>query len=61
MKKISFYYHGGSANHGCEAIVRASTKLLNVSAMLWSAMPDSDFTYGLNNLVDIREDKKRFG
>ncbi len=59
MKKISFYYHGGSANHGCEAIVRASTKLLNVSAMLWSAMPDLDFTYGLNNLVDIREDKKQ--
>ncbi len=59
MKKISFYYHGGSANHGCEAIVRASTKLLNVSAMLWSVMPDSDFTYGLNNLVDIREDKKQ--
>lgn len=59
MKKIGFYYHGGSANHGCEAIVRASTKLLNVSPMLWSAMPGSDFTYGLNNFVDIREDKKR--
>lgn len=43
MKKISFYYHGGSANHGCEAIVRASTKLLNVSAMLWSAIPEFGF------------------
>lgn len=59
MKRVSFYYHGGSANHGCEAIVRASAKLLNMPATLWSTMPNSDLAYGLNDLVDIREDKKQ--
>lgn len=59
MKRVSFYYHGGSANHGCEAIVRASAKLLNMPATLWSTMPESDLAYGLNDLVDIREDKKQ--
>ncbi|WRK52196.1 hypothetical protein SD457_17295 [Coprobacillaceae bacterium CR2/5/TPMF4] len=29
MKKIIMYFHGGSGNHGCEAIVRATCKLLN--------------------------------
>lgn len=59
MKRVSFYYHGGSANHGCEAIVRASAKILNIPATLWSTMPDSDLAYGLNDLADIREDKKQ--
>ena len=59
MKRVSFYYHGGSANHGCEAIVRASAKILNMPATLWSTMPDSDLAYGLNDLADIREDKKQ--
>ena len=26
---IVLYYHGGSANHGCEAIVRSTYKILN--------------------------------
>lgn len=26
MRKIVMYYHGGSANHGCEAIVRSTKK-----------------------------------
>ena len=59
MKRVSFYYHGGSANHGCEAIVRASAKILNMPATLWSTMPDSDLAYGLNDLADIHEDKKQ--
>ena len=59
MKRVSFYYHGGSANHGCEAIVRASAKILNMPATLWSTMPDSGRAYGLNDLADIREDKKQ--
>ena len=29
-KMINLYYHGGSANHGCEAIVRSTAKILNV-------------------------------
>lgn len=59
MKKVSFYYHGGSANHGCEAIVRASAKLLNRPAALWSTMPEADLAYGLNDLADICADRKQ--
>lgn len=59
MKKVNLYYHGGSANHGCEAIVRASTKLLSMPTMLWSTAPDADCSYGLNEFVDICEDKKQ--
>ena len=55
---INLYYHGGSANHGCEAIVRSTAKLLNVPVALWSSEPDSDREYGLDGIVDIREDKK---
>lgn len=26
---FNMYMHGGSGNHGCEAIIRSSTKILN--------------------------------
>lgn len=53
--KILLYAHGGSKNHGCEAIVR-STKLLLTMAdhiTLLSYNPDEDLYYKLDNLVDI--------
>ena len=33
---INLYYHGGSANHGCEAIVRSTAKILNVPIRLFT-------------------------
>ena len=53
---INLYYHGGSENHGCEAIVRSTSKLLSTKLFLWSTAPDTDFAYGLDNMVSIRED-----
>ena len=53
---INLYYHGGSENHGCEAIVRSTSKLLSTKLFLWSTAPDADCTYGLDNMVSIRED-----
>lgn len=53
--KILLYAHGGSKNHGCEAIVR-STKLLLTMAdhiTLLSYNPEEDLYYKLDNLVDI--------
>lgn len=38
MKKIALYFHGGSYNHGCEAIVRSTV------AMLKAEFPDSFIT-----------------
>ena len=54
---INLYYHGGSKNHGCEAIVRSTSKLLGTRAILWSTAPDADFAYSLNDMVSIQEDE----
>lgn len=47
MKKV-MYMHGGSGNHGCEAIVRTTSKLLGgpKDIHLWSFNADEDLKYG---------------
>lgn len=47
MKKI-LYMHGGSSNHGCEALVRTSARLLDgpEDVMLWSFAKREDEYYG---------------
>lgn len=54
-KNILLYAHGGSGNHGCEAIVRATHTLLNDKAKftLLSKNPDEDTRYGIDNLANI--------
>lgn len=47
---LILYNHGGSGNHGCEAIVRSLTKITNVRPVLFSYRPDEDFKYGLNDI-----------
>ena len=54
---IHLYYHGGSSNHGCEAIVRSTAKLLNCPVKLWSTSPDEDIKYGIHNVIDVFPDK----
>jgi colanic acid/amylovoran biosynthesis protein len=54
---INLYYHGGSKNHGCEAIVRSTSKLLGSKAILWSTAPEADYDYSLNDVVSIQEDE----
>ena len=56
---INLYYHCGSANHGCEAIVRSTAKMLNTQLALWSTAPDADIAYGVNGIVNVVEDTKR--
>lgn len=58
MNNICLYYHGGSGNHGCEAIVRATVKILDRPVTLWSTAPASDHTYELERIAEIREDAK---
>ncbi len=54
MKKIILYSHGGSGNHGCEAIVRGTIKALNGKVdELYSYRSQEDYKYGLNKLVNI--------
>lgn len=56
MGKNVLYAHGGSANHGCEAIVRSLFKYLQLSKndLLLSNNPEEDYYYGLDNLLAIR-------
>lgn len=48
MKKKVLYMHTGSGNHGCEAIVRTTSKLLGgpKDIHLWSFNADEDLKYG---------------
>lgn len=38
MNNVYFYFHAGSANHGCEAIVRSTQAMLNVRPILFQAV-----------------------
>lgn len=53
MKKV-LYMHTGSANHGCEALVRTTSKLLNgpKDVYLWSFTKEEEEYYGTNNVVE---------
>lgn len=57
MKNIVMYAHGGSENHGCEAIIRSSAKLLknNKKPLLLSYDKNQDMKYGVNELVDVKQ------
>lgn len=53
---INMYYHGGSANHGCEAIVRSTQQIIDQDLTLFSTDPDSDRTYFLDATINLIED-----
>lgn len=53
---VNLYYHGGSANHGCEAIVRSTAKILNVKPTLFSSAPDEDYKYHVDQVANVVED-----
>ena len=54
---IHLYYHGGSKNHGCEAIIRSTYKILNQDMDVFSTDPQSDYKYKINEIMKINEDK----
>ena len=57
MSHIYVYAHGGSGNHGCEAIVLSTIKILNrTDITLISSNPEEDMKYGLNELCEIIKD-----
>ena len=53
MKKV-LYMHTGSGNHGCEAIVRTSAKILGgpENVLLWSLTKSEDLKYGTAKSVE---------
>ena len=60
MGNINLYYHGGSKNHGCEAIVRSTNKILNMPLNLYSKSPEEDKYYGIDKLMNIEYDNETF-
>lgn len=53
---INLYYHGGSANHGCEAIVRSTKKILKQDLVLHTTNIEDDRKYGLQSVVTLQDD-----
>lgn len=53
---IILYAHTGSGNHGCEAIVRSTAKLLECRPNLFTTGYDEDIRYDLESIADIRND-----
>lgn len=52
---LSLYAHGGSANHGCEALARSTIQSLEKGNKftLLSERPEEDLKYGLNEIARI--------
>lgn len=57
MKNLFMYAHGGSRNHGCEAIVRSTLGLFRdencLHVTLISKNPEEDRAYGIDQLCTI--------
>ena len=55
MGEIYLYNHGGSANHGCEALARTVSSIIekNRKKIVLSEMPQEDFKYNLQEVLEI--------
>lgn len=52
MSNIILYGHGGSGNHGCEAIVRSIHKIIgNINYTLMSSNAKEDILYGIADIT----------
>lgn len=51
---LLLYPHGGSGNHGCEAIVRSTLKITGANAILYSNAIEEDEKYQLNKLCTLK-------
>ena len=56
MNKISLFYHGGSKNHGCEAIVRGTARILHGEKItLFSFNAADDAMFQLEQTVSLQQ------
>lgn len=53
---IIFYAHGGSDNHGCEAIIRGTCENLPGKKILYSSNAKADKMYGVDNICEVKPD-----
>lgn len=61
MKKYRLFPHGGSGNHGCEAIVRTTVNMLNENEIiLYSEQIDEDIRYLGEHFVCLKSPSKSY-
>ncbi len=53
---IYLYGHGGSMNHGCEALVRSTVQMFRWPSVLFSANREQDEAYKLQDLLPVYQD-----
>lgn len=58
MKKCILYSHAGSANHGCEALLRTTIKTIDNVVSVYTGSVQDDEKYGINSLVSLKADKE---
>lgn len=60
MQKVVLYPHGGSGNHGCEALVRATCKIIkNANAILATRSKNEDSTYALDEICTLINEQEQ--
>lgn len=52
--QMILYFHAGSGNHGCEAIVRSTVRLLGERPVLISDDPAGDLQYGIADIAGVK-------
>ena len=58
MSRLFLYAHGGSGNHGCEAIVRSTAQIFSDCPLyLISSNPEEDTRYGISEVATVIRDK----
>lgn len=57
MKKIAMYMHGGSGNHGCEAIINSTCKMIENPVAVLSTRAEEDRKYTLEDLCKIYQER----
>ena len=57
MSRIKLYYHSGSKNHGCEAILRSTKKILDKDICVYSTAQNEDLENKINEIMEIKENK----
>ena len=59
VNRLVMYLHGGSGNHGCEAIVNSTCHMLNeIPMLLVTNSEKEDRHYSLNGLCEILQERK---
>ena len=53
---LNMYLHGGSENHGCEAIIRSTIKMLGKRTRVYSNNIEQDTKYGLDQICELKAD-----